>query len=43
MNNYVNHPKRPSKGVLQQAKGDCPDHVNTDQMVLGTVRWVAGP
>jgi hypothetical protein len=28
---------------LQQAKGDCPDRVHSDQIVLGTVREEAGP
>jgi hypothetical protein len=40
---YMNHPKRQSRGILQQAKGDCPDRVHSDQTVHGTVRWEAGP
>ncbi len=40
---YVNHPKRHSRGILQHAKGDCSDRVDSDQMVLGTVRQEAGP
>jgi hypothetical protein len=27
---------------VQQAKGDCPECVHSDQMVLGTVRWETG-
>ncbi len=30
-------------GDIQQAKGDSPDRVHSDQMVLGTVRWEADP
>jgi hypothetical protein len=29
--------------LLQQAKGDCPDQVHSDQMVLGIVKQDAGP
>jgi hypothetical protein len=29
------------KGGLQQAKGDCPDCVHADQMVVGTVKQEA--
>jgi hypothetical protein len=35
--------QRTSRGILQQAKGDSPDRVHSDQMVLGTVRREAGP
>jgi hypothetical protein len=40
---YVKCPKRLSRGILQQAKGDCPDRVHSDHMVLGTVRQEAEP
>ncbi len=40
---HVNLSKRLSRGILQQAKGDSSDRVHSDQMVLGTVRWDAGP
>ncbi len=35
--------QRHSRGVLLQVKGDCPDPVHSDQMVLRTVRREAGP
>ncbi len=35
--------KRHSREILLQAKKDCSDPVHSDQMVLGTVRWEAGP
>ncbi len=35
--------KRHSRGILLQDKGDCSDQVHSDQMVLRTVRWEAGP
>ncbi len=31
-----------SRGILQQARGNYPDPVHSDQMFLGTVRWEAG-
>jgi hypothetical protein len=34
--------KRHSRGILLQAKGDCPDRVHSDQMVFRTVRQEAG-
>jgi hypothetical protein len=40
---YVNCPKRPSRGILQQAKGEGPDQLHSDQVLLGTIRWEAGP
>jgi hypothetical protein len=40
---FVNCPKKISMGILQQAKGDCPDWVLSDQMVLGKVRREDGP
>ncbi len=30
-------------GKLLKAKEDCPHRDHSDQMVLGTVRWEAGP
>jgi hypothetical protein len=30
-------------GKLHKAKEDCLNRVHSDQMVLGTVRWEAGP
>jgi hypothetical protein len=35
--------KRHSRGILLQAKGNCSDRVHSDQMVLRTVKWQAGP
>jgi hypothetical protein len=35
--------KRHSRRILLQAKRDCSDQVHSDQMVLGTGRWKAGP
>jgi hypothetical protein len=32
-----------SRGILQQAKEDCPDRVHSDQIVLGTIKQEAGP
>jgi hypothetical protein len=34
--------KKHSRGILQQPKGNCPDQVHSDQMVLGTVIQEAG-
>jgi hypothetical protein len=39
----MNRPKKTLKGDLQQAKADCPDRVQSDQMGLGTVSREAGP
>jgi hypothetical protein len=39
----MNCSKETLKGILQQAKRDCPYQVHSDQMVLGTVRQAAGP
>ncbi len=39
----MNHPETLSKGNAAQAKWDRPDRVHAGQMVLGTVRWQAGP
>ncbi len=30
-------------GICKQTKGDCPDRVHSDQMVLRIVRQAAGP
>ncbi len=35
--------KRHFRGIWQQAKGDCPDRVNSDQNALRTIRWEACP
>jgi hypothetical protein len=35
--------KRQFWSFMQHAKGDCPDRVLSDQVVLGTVRWKSGP
>jgi hypothetical protein len=40
---YEEHPKNPFKDDFSKAKGDSPNWVHTDQTVLGTVRWEAGP
>jgi hypothetical protein len=32
-----------SRGIWQQANGDYPDQVNSDQIVFGTVRQEARP
>jgi hypothetical protein len=36
-------PKKTLGGIMPQAKGDCPDRIHSDQMVVGTVRREAGP
>jgi hypothetical protein len=38
----VNRPKKAHKGKTSKAKGDCPNRVHSDKMVLGTVRQEAG-
>jgi hypothetical protein len=40
---YVNCPKETVQGNFTTGKGDCFDRVHSDQMVLGTVRQMAGP
>ncbi len=40
---FINHQKRLSRGILQQAKGNCLYQVHSDQTVLGTVKGEAGP
>ncbi len=32
-----------SQGEMHKAKGECPNQVHSDQMVLGTVRWELDP
>ncbi len=40
---YVNRPKKNLiGGKLHKAKGDCPEQVHSDQMVLRTVRQEDG-
>ncbi len=40
---HVNHPKKSLKGEFAKTKGNCPDRVHSDQMVLGTMRKETGP
>jgi hypothetical protein len=43
MHNNVNCPKETIKGSSTAGQGDSSDQVHSDQTVLGTVRWEAGP
>jgi hypothetical protein len=43
MHNNVNCPKETIKGNSTAGQGDSSDQVHSDQTVLGTVRWEAGP
>jgi hypothetical protein len=40
---YVNRLRKTLKGKTVQSQGDCQNQVHSDQMVLETVRWEAGP
>ncbi len=35
--------KRLPRGKLHKSKGESPHQIHSDQMVLGAVRWEAGP
>jgi hypothetical protein len=40
---YINHPKKTFMEGFAKVEEYCPNRVHSDQMVLGTVRWEAGP